>query len=103
MCGLGYTSMLSVTPRNGCDKVVRIIVQEDMHGHPGVNKLGVPRTVDFAKTAEDRQVMELIYSQTVIGRPFVLPEGVPAERVAALRKAFMAAMRGPGAAGGSRR
>jgi hypothetical protein len=27
---------------------------------------------------EDRQVMELVYSQAVIGRPYVLPDGVPA-------------------------
>jgi hypothetical protein len=26
-----------------------------------MNRMGVPRTIDFAKTDEDRQVMELIY------------------------------------------
>ena len=54
--------------------------------------MGVPRTINFAKTDEDRQVMELIYSQNVFGRPYVLPPGVPPERVAALRAAFMAAL-----------
>ncbi len=39
--------------------------------------------------------MEMIYSQNLFGRPFVLPEGVPAARVAALRKAFMATMSDP--------
>ena len=62
---------------------------------PALNKQGVPRTVDFANTDEDRQVMELVYSQAVFGRPYVLPAGVPAERVAALRKAFMAAFADP--------
>ena len=38
-------------------------------------------------------VIELVLSQGQFGRPFVLPPGVPAERVAALRKAFMAAFR----------
>ena len=33
--------------------------------------------------------MELVFSQGMFGRPYVLPPGVPAERVAALRKAFM--------------
>ena len=82
-------------PRWIADKFVRIIVQENAKGTAELNKQGVPRTVDFAKTPEDRQVMELVYSQAVIGRPFVLPEGVPAERVAALRKAFMAAFADP--------
>ena len=96
LCGFGYTSLLSVSARNGStDKFVRILVQENAKGTPALNKQGVPRTVDFAKTPEDRQVMELVYSQAVIGRPYVLPDGVPAERVAALRKAFMAALTDP--------
>ena len=52
------------------DKFVRVIVQENAKGAPELNKQGVPRTVDFAKTPEDRQVMELVYSQAVIGRPY---------------------------------
>ena len=95
LCGYGYTSLLSVTPQWVADKIVRILVQENAKGAPALNKQGVPRTVDFAKTPEDRQVMELVYSQAVIGRPYVLPAGVPAERVAALRKAFMAALADP--------
>jgi tripartite-type tricarboxylate transporter receptor subunit TctC len=39
--------------------------------------------------------MELVLSQGVFGRPFVLPPGVPPERSDALRKAFMAAMTDP--------
>jgi tripartite-type tricarboxylate transporter receptor subunit TctC len=49
----------------------------------------VPLTVEFAKTPQDRQVMELIYSQQNFGRPYILPSGVPDDRVAALREAFM--------------
>jgi ABC-type phosphate/phosphonate transport system substrate-binding protein len=36
--------------------------------------------------------MELVYSQNLYGRPFVIPPDVPQDRVAALRKAFMDAM-----------
>jgi len=95
LCGFGYTSLLSTRPQWVADKTVRIIAQENAKGTPALNKQGVPRTVDFARTPEDRQVMELVYSQAVIGRPFVLPPGVPADRVAALRKAFMAALADP--------
>jgi tripartite-type tricarboxylate transporter receptor subunit TctC len=55
--------------------------------------MGVPLAVDFARTAENRRVMELIYSSETFGRPYMMAPGVPAERVAALRKAFMATMR----------
>jgi tripartite-type tricarboxylate transporter receptor subunit TctC len=92
ICGFGYTSLLSTKPDWLTNKVVRILVQENAKGAPDLNKQGVPRTLDFAKNEEDRQVMELVYSQAVFGRPYVFPPGVPAERVAALRKAFMAAL-----------
>ena len=37
--------------------------------------------------------MELIYSSETFGRPYMLPPGVPADRVAVLRKAFLEALR----------
>ena len=92
LCGYGYTSLLTVTPNWLPNNTVRVLVQENLKGAPELNKQGIPRTFDFAKTEEDKQVMELVYSQAVFGRPFVLPPGVPPERVAALRKAFVAAM-----------
>jgi tripartite-type tricarboxylate transporter receptor subunit TctC len=55
--------------------------------------MGVPLAVDFATTPENRQVMELVYSSETFGRPYLMAPGVPAERVAALRKAFMATVR----------
>jgi len=91
LCGFGWTSINASYPDWLTRGVVRILVQENAKGHPDLNRMGVPLSVDFAKTAEDRQVMELVYTQAIFGRPFVAPPGVPPERVAALRKAFMAA------------
>jgi len=92
MCGMGYVSLSVEHPDWVASGKVRVLAQEDMKGHPDLNRMGVPRTIDFAKTEEERQVMELFYSQNVFGRPYVLPPGVPAERVKALRTAFMAAL-----------
>ena len=92
ICGMGWSSISMQQRewiRNG---TLRIIAQEDLKGHPELNKMGVPLTLSFAKNEEDRQVMEMIYSQNLFGRPYVLPAEVPAERVAALRKAFMTAL-----------
>src|SRR3954467_1831659 len=55
-----------------------------------MNKMGARRPISFAKTDEDRQVMEMIYSQNLWRRPYLLPPGVAADRVAALRRAFAA-------------
>jgi tripartite-type tricarboxylate transporter receptor subunit TctC len=37
----------------------------------------------------------LIYSSETFGRPYLMPPGVPADRVALLRKAFMDTLRDP--------
>jgi tripartite-type tricarboxylate transporter receptor subunit TctC len=37
----------------------------------------------------------LVYSSETFGRPYMLAPGVPADRVAALRKAFLETMAGP--------
>jgi tripartite-type tricarboxylate transporter receptor subunit TctC len=55
----------------------------------------VPLLTDFAKNDTDRQVLRLFSTDVVIGRPFVTSPGVPAERVALLRRAFDAMMKDP--------
>jgi tripartite-type tricarboxylate transporter receptor subunit TctC len=57
--------------------------------------MNVPLTYGFAKTDAQRAVMQLVYSQELFGRPFIMPPSVPPERVAVMRKAFMAALKDP--------
>jgi tripartite-type tricarboxylate transporter receptor subunit TctC len=88
MCGMDWSSFLTQQRDWISSGFVRLLAQEDLRGHPEMNKIGVPLAISFAKTEEDRQVMEMIYSQNLFGRPYLLPPGVPADRVAALRQAF---------------
>jgi tripartite-type tricarboxylate transporter receptor subunit TctC len=92
MCGMDWSSI--ATQQSGwiTGGFVRLLAQEDLHGHPDMNRMGVPLTIAFAKTDEDRQIMEMIYSQNLFGRPYVMAPGVPAARVAALRGALAAAL-----------
>ncbi len=55
----------------------------------------VPRMIDLAKNDEDRVLLTLFSSPSTVGRSVVAPPGVPAERVEALREAFMAAIHDP--------
>jgi tripartite-type tricarboxylate transporter receptor subunit TctC len=48
----------------------------------------VPLLTDLARSDDDRRILRFFSTDVVIGRPFVTSPGVPAERVAALRKAF---------------
>lgn len=56
----------------------------------------VPLWTEFANSDADRQVLNLIASPTSLGKPFTAPPGVPADTVAALRKAFAATMNDKG-------
>ena len=92
VCGYGWASLESQHPEWLTRGFINIVAQESVKGYVKLNDMGVPRTYDFAKTDEDRQILELVYSQGIFGRPYVLPPGVPAERVAALRQAFTAVL-----------
>ncbi len=95
LCGFSWSSLSVQHPDWLTKGFIRVLVQEHDKGHPDVNRLGVPLAVDFAKTPQDRAVMELIYSSEIFGRPYIMPPGVPPDRVAALRKAFMDTLHDP--------
>src|SRR5215470_6964860 len=88
MCGMDWSSFQTQQRDWISNGFARLLAQEDLNGHPIMNKMGVPLTISFAKNDEDRQVMELIYSQNLFGRPYFMGPEVPAERVAAMRKAL---------------
>ena len=55
----------------------------------------VPSIFDYAKTAEQRQLMQFIFSSTEFGRPYVMPPDVPHDRVETMRKAFAETLQDP--------
>src|ERR1019366_3770133 len=75
--------------------VVKVIVQTHITGHPELNKIGVPLAGDFARTPEQKAILELYFTQTIFGRPYVVAPEVPADRVAALRQAFTDTLHDP--------
>ncbi len=90
ICGLNFTSarqqyrdLLTGTGP------FRVILQEDVEPTPELARLGVPLVTSFARSEEDRQVLSVYFGQGPLNRPFMLPPDTPADRVAALRKAFM--------------
>ncbi|MCC2096375.1 MAG: hypothetical protein KDJ29_05760 [Hyphomicrobiales bacterium] len=55
----------------------------------------IPHTNDFIKSEEQRKLFGVVFGAQVLGRSYMLPPRVPADRIAALRKAFMATMKDP--------
>ena len=56
---------------------------------PGVT---IPSIHPLTKTEEQRQIIAFFNANADLGRPLLAPPGVPQDRVAALRKAFAAAL-----------
>jgi tripartite-type tricarboxylate transporter receptor subunit TctC len=67
MCGMDWSSLWTQQRDWISNGFLRLLAQEDLKGHPEMNKMGVPLTISFARSDEDRQVMEMIYSQNLFG------------------------------------
>jgi hypothetical protein len=55
----------------------------------------IPVATELARTNEDRQALALFFARVELGRPLVLPPGVPADRVALLREALRQTIEDP--------
>ena len=86
LCGYFISSIRNVRPDWLRDKKVTMLYQEAKVRHPDFPN--IPTVFEFAKDEKTKQAFNLIFGWQVLGRPFTLPPGVPADRVAAMRKAF---------------
>jgi tripartite-type tricarboxylate transporter receptor subunit TctC len=71
---------------------VKILMQVGLQKNPEIPG-DPPLVIDLAPTEKDRKALTIIFANQSIGRPFVMPPGVPAERVGEVRKAFMEMVR----------
>ena len=89
-CGWSWSSVKSTHKSWIDDKKMIVLVQLSLNTHADL--ANVPVVQDLATTDEQRQILKLIFARQTMGRPFLAPPGVPADRAAALRKAFMDTM-----------
>jgi tripartite-type tricarboxylate transporter receptor subunit TctC len=54
-----------------------------------------PAILDLVAAPEDRQIVQLVLDRMTLGRPFIAPPGIAADRVALLRSAFRQAIEDP--------
>src|SRR5580704_16108396 len=76
------------------DGTVHVLFQAALKPDPRLS--GVPFAADLAKSDQERQALNLFLARTNVGRPFIAPPGVPADRLAILRTAFAQVMKDPG-------
>src|SRR5215207_4144686 len=85
-CGIGWTFVKLRKSEWLKDKKINVLFQMALKKHPDIPD--VPAIQDFAKSGEDRQVIEFLFAPQDMGRPFFAPPTVPPERVQVLREAF---------------
>src|SRR5262247_3956506 len=85
-----FSSVRSTRPTWLREKTAKAILQ---YGPEKLAELpDVPFAPDLVTSDEDKLTMQAAFAPLALGRPFLIPPGVPAERVAALRAAFAATM-----------
>jgi tripartite-type tricarboxylate transporter receptor subunit TctC len=72
---------------------LNILLQAAIEPDPRIKD--VPLGLQQARSPDERAALELFFARASMGRPFVAPAEVPADRVAALRAAFQAMLRDP--------
>ena len=87
VCGLGWSTLKAARPDWIRDHKINVILQMGMKKHPELPD--VPMAQDFVSDPVKKQVLELILLRQEFGRPLAVPPGVPADRMAALRTAFL--------------
>jgi tripartite-type tricarboxylate transporter receptor subunit TctC len=91
MGGIGWASVKAQTPQWIAQRQIKVLAQYGLTRHPDL--AAVPTMFELARSDADRQAMRMLFARTEYGRPYFLPPAVPAERAAALRRAFDATMR----------
>jgi tripartite-type tricarboxylate transporter receptor subunit TctC len=88
-----WASWVSTRPQWLAEKKIHMLVQIALTRHPDLKD--VPLMQELVKSELHKQVMTFISADTAIARSIVTTPDVPADRVAALRAAFDAAMKDP--------
>jgi tripartite-type tricarboxylate transporter receptor subunit TctC len=88
-----WASYKSFTPQYVSQKLIIPILQVGMKKDPELPD--VPLMRDQAKNPQDQEILDYMSRAVSVGRPVATTPGVPADRVAALRKAFDDTLKDP--------
>ena len=74
---------------------LRVVMQLAPIGDPELNQKGIPTVFDYARTGEQRQMLNLVFASVAMSRPFATPPDLPPHRLELLRNAFAKAATDP--------
>jgi tripartite-type tricarboxylate transporter receptor subunit TctC len=88
-----YNSLMSTKPTWYRDKQIKLLVQMGLEKEPAIAE--VPFALDLVNNPDDKLMMTAAFAPLQAGRPYLMPPGVPADRVAAMQAAFLATFKDP--------
>ena len=88
-----YSSYMATHPTWIPQNKLNLLVQAGVEKEPDLPN--VPLILDLPVPAKDRPLLAFMARSATVGRPLATTPGVPADRVAALRRAFEAAVKDP--------
>ena len=91
--GASWSSLKSMRAHRLRDKEINVFLQIGLRKEPDL--IDVPLLIDLARNNTEQKVLQFYSSLTAVARAVAVAPGVPAERVAALRRAFDETMRDP--------
>jgi tripartite-type tricarboxylate transporter receptor subunit TctC len=94
VCGLSWSTIKTRHAQWLKEKKITIIVQAAFKKEPEMDA-SIPLVMDLTKDKEKLQILKLILAAQEMARPFAAPPGIPADRKAALAKAFDDTMKDP--------
>jgi tripartite-type tricarboxylate transporter receptor subunit TctC len=95
LCGWDWSSVKAQKRDWLRDKKLNLLVQVGLQPQKELTDLGVPTIWSFIKNENNRRIAELVVSQQVFQRSYVVPPGTPPEQVKILRAAFDATVKDP--------
>jgi tripartite-type tricarboxylate transporter receptor subunit TctC len=87
-CGTAVSGLRGTRPQWFSQRLVNFIVQTSVEPIPDPALKDVPLIIDRAKNAEERAAWKFLFASQTMSRPVLAPPGIPADRLAALRKAL---------------
>jgi tripartite-type tricarboxylate transporter receptor subunit TctC len=93
MCGLNGSTLMSVLQQQLAQGQLIPVVQSGMRPHPLLKK--VPMTQSFAKTPEQKKILDAIFAQMAIARAYAAPPATAEEPIRILRKSFLETLADP--------
>jgi tripartite-type tricarboxylate transporter receptor subunit TctC len=89
-CGWAYSSIKISKPDWIAEKKLKLL--NVLALERAAELPDTPSVMEFATTDRQKQILQFVLNAQTLGRPFVAPPNIPADRAGALRKAFEATM-----------